>query len=121
MCHCSPQALRKVPIFNQYLRLDEVQRVADVLEVVKYPAGSQIIKKGDAGTTFYIIKEGKGSCDMCFLLHLLAAIPDKTLSVELIMYHRILDSSLFRHRKRRTFDSRRRVTGGALLRRARSD
>jgi hypothetical protein len=56
----SHQALRKVPIFKEYLRLDEVQRVADVLEVVKYPAGSQIIKKGDKGTTFYIIKEGKG-------------------------------------------------------------
>jgi CRP-like cAMP-binding protein len=49
-------------LFSEYLRLDEIQRVADVLEVVKYPKGARIITKGDVGTTFYIIKEGAVLC-----------------------------------------------------------
>lgn len=56
------ETLRKVPIFKEYLRLDEIQRIADVLELVKYPEGSEIIRKGDVGTTFYIIKEGTVLC-----------------------------------------------------------
>lgn len=39
-----------------------MQRIADVLEVVKYPHGASIIQKGDVGTTFYIIKEGSVVC-----------------------------------------------------------
>ena len=31
-------------------------------QVVKYPAGVEIIKKGDVGSTFYIIKEGSVVC-----------------------------------------------------------
>jgi len=50
------EALRQVPLFSEHLRLDEIQRIADVVEVVKYPMGAEIIKKGDQGTTFYIIK-----------------------------------------------------------------
>jgi CRP-like cAMP-binding protein len=49
-------------MFREYLRLDEVQRIADVLEIVKYPKGTQIIKKGDEGTIFYILKEGSVLC-----------------------------------------------------------
>jgi len=51
-----------VPLFAEYLRLDEIQRVADVLEIVKYPKDANIITKGDMGTTFYIIKEGSVVC-----------------------------------------------------------
>jgi len=56
------EALSQVPMFSEHLRLDEIQRIADVIEVVKYPAGSEIIKKGDIGTTFYIIKDGEVVC-----------------------------------------------------------
>ena len=62
ICLSSWQTLRKVPIFREYLRLDEIQRIADVLEIVKYPKGAQIIKKGDVGTIFYILKEGTVQC-----------------------------------------------------------
>ena len=67
-------------MFKLNLKRSEVQRMAKGLELVKYPAGSQIITKGDTeDTTFYIIKAGTVTCmDIC---EGAAKIPDVELGV----------------------------------------
>lgn len=44
-------------LFLHFAVLKKVRQLAEGLEIVKYPAGARILTKGDAGTTFYIIKE----------------------------------------------------------------
>lgn len=50
--------LNSVPILSPLSR-EEKLRLVDALEEVVYPAGNTVIKQGEPGDLFYIIKEGE--------------------------------------------------------------
>lgn len=50
--------LTKVPLFS-YLRTDQLNRLAPLLEPVAWPKGARIFDMGDMGLEFYIITEGR--------------------------------------------------------------
>ena len=56
-CKLGEENLRPIPIFSDFLK-DTMCKVARTLTALKFEAGDEIIKKGDEGTTFCIIKEG---------------------------------------------------------------
>jgi cAMP-dependent protein kinase regulator len=49
--------LSEVPILST-LNSYERSKIADALETQKFPAGTAIIKEGDAGDNFYLLEEG---------------------------------------------------------------
>lgn len=56
------EALAKVPMLREYLTMVELRQISAAAQVVKYPAGTRIITKGEVGSTFYIIKQGSVLC-----------------------------------------------------------
>jgi cAMP-dependent protein kinase regulator len=50
--------LEEVPLLSSLTRYER-SKIADALETQKYPAGSTIIKEGDAGEAFYILESGE--------------------------------------------------------------
>jgi CRP/FNR family transcriptional regulator, cyclic AMP receptor protein len=50
--------LTKVPLFT-YLRTDQLNRLAPLLEPVAWPKGARIFAMGDMGLEFYIITSGR--------------------------------------------------------------
>jgi len=50
--------LTKVPLFS-YLRTDQLNRLAPLLEPVAWPKGARIFDMGDMGLEFYVITEGR--------------------------------------------------------------
>lgn len=50
--------LEEVPLLSS-LTPYERSKIADALETIKYPAGSNIIKEGDVGDKFYILESGE--------------------------------------------------------------
>ncbi len=51
------EALNKVPLLNG-LTEPQVAKITDIVELLPFPAGDVIIKKGTEGNVFYMIKEG---------------------------------------------------------------
>lgn len=51
------EVLRKVPFLSE-LEDQVLSRITDVLTSVNFPKGERIIKKGDVGEVFYILREG---------------------------------------------------------------
>ncbi|KAH8058141.1 hypothetical protein JL720_14052 [Aureococcus anophagefferens] len=41
---------------------DQLERVADAVQIVRYPAGKRIIQKNETGNVFYMIQEGAVDC-----------------------------------------------------------
>ncbi|KAH8057665.1 hypothetical protein JL722_6755 [Aureococcus anophagefferens] len=41
---------------------DQLKRVADAVQIVRYPAGKRIIQKNETGNVFYMIQEGAVDC-----------------------------------------------------------
>eukprot|EP00929_Paragymnodinium_shiwhaense_P053800 TRINITY_DN26963_c0_g1_i1.p1 TRINITY_DN26963_c0_g1~~TRINITY_DN26963_c0_g1_i1.p1 ORF type:complete len:842 (-),score=228.32 TRINITY_DN26963_c0_g1_i1:94-2619(-) len=54
--------LKEVPLFKR-LPLDQLPTLASACVVAEYKAGDAIVKQGDAGDAFYIIKSGEASVD----------------------------------------------------------
>ena len=59
------EALKKVPLLwdsnneeNSNLNESQLAKIAEIVEVVHYKAGTTIIKKGEMGKIFYMIKDG---------------------------------------------------------------
>jgi CRP/FNR family transcriptional regulator, cyclic AMP receptor protein len=50
--------LTRVPLFT-YLRTDQLNRLAPMLEPVAWPKGERVFDKGDMGLEFYIITSGR--------------------------------------------------------------
>jgi cAMP-dependent protein kinase regulator len=50
--------LEEVPILSTLTRYER-SKIADALETQKYPAGTTIIKEGDAGEAFYLLESGE--------------------------------------------------------------
>jgi len=55
------KALRKVSIL-QGLSGEQIGRLLDAVETVRFKAGETIIRKGDAGNIFFMIKKGQVKC-----------------------------------------------------------
>jgi len=55
------RALESAPIFEE-LEGDQIDRLVDVVHTQKYQPGDVIIRKGDHGSLFYIIKSGNVQC-----------------------------------------------------------
>jgi len=41
---------------------DQLERVADAVQIVRYPAGKRVIQKGESGNVFYMIQDGAVDC-----------------------------------------------------------
>lgn len=50
--------LEEVPLLSSLTRYER-SKIADALETQKYPAGTTIIKEGDAGEAFYLLESGE--------------------------------------------------------------
>jgi len=50
--------LEEVPILSTLTKYER-SKIADALETQKYPAGTTIIKEGDAGEAFYLLESGE--------------------------------------------------------------
>jgi cAMP-dependent protein kinase regulator len=50
--------LEEVPLLSTLTRYER-SKIADALEMQKYPAGTTIIKEGDAGEAFYLLESGE--------------------------------------------------------------
>lgn len=50
--------LEEVPLLSTLTRYER-SKIADALETQKYPAGTTIIKEGDAGEAFYLLESGE--------------------------------------------------------------
>jgi len=53
------EALRKIPELSK-LEKDEINTIAEGMEEITFDAGNTIVRKGDTGSTFYVIQ--KGTC-----------------------------------------------------------
>jgi len=49
--------LKKVPLLESF-RDDQMASLSDVLVLMKYKSGEEILKQGEAGDTFYIVEDG---------------------------------------------------------------
>ena len=45
-----------------HLSPEQCQKVADAVQIIHYTKGERVIKKGDPGSIFYMIKEGSATC-----------------------------------------------------------
>jgi cAMP-dependent protein kinase regulator len=52
--------LEEVPLLSSLTRYER-SKIADALETQKYPAGTTIIKEGDAGEAFYLLESGEAA------------------------------------------------------------
>ncbi|GBG25064.1 cGMP-dependent protein kinase 1 [Hondaea fermentalgiana] len=55
------KALRRVSLLQQ-LSEEQVNRVSDAVETVHFKAGETILRKGDEGSVFYMIRRGEVKC-----------------------------------------------------------
>lgn len=55
------KALRRVSLLEQ-LSEEQVNRVSDAVETVRFKAGETILRKGDEGSVFFMIKNGQVKC-----------------------------------------------------------
>ena len=49
-------------MLSEYLTAIELRQISAAAQVVKYPAQTKIISKGEVGSTFYVIKQGTVLC-----------------------------------------------------------
>ncbi len=55
------RTLRRVELFRS-LSLQQIQRLADLLNEAKFTAGEYIIRQGEIGNSFYVILSGVCDC-----------------------------------------------------------